>query len=243
MMRRLIGAAGIAFGLAISVSAGPIGQSALGLDKDVKILNHNFNDLGGGSFHALVDGFDTQVWCVDTQNHVYVPDEYLADIVMLGNWDATDKSHVRKGNNTTWPGLGSTYDGASSLQRYQAAAWLVSQYSAFPGGSGSANPNDEDLQRAIWYLVYAGTSGAPVLNATETQYARSALDNVFGNSSYGFLQWAVISGQSANGRLLNDSKQTFLVQLEPGGDVPTPEPGTYGLIGAGLFGLALLRRR
>ena len=238
-MKRWIGAAVILLGLAMSLGAAPIGQSAVGLDKEIKILSHPFNVLYGGSFHALVDGFDTQVWCVDNQNHVYVPDTYRADIVMLLNWDATDKSHVRKGTNTTWPALGVSYDTASAQQRYQAAAWLVSQYSAFPGGSGVANSNDQDVQRAIWYLLYQGTSGAPALN----HYAKDALDAVFADPSYGFLKWAVISGKSLDGRLLDDTKQTFLVQLTSGGDTPSPEPGTYALMGAGLIGLALLRRR
>ena len=244
MFTRWIGAIAVTLGLAAGVSAGPIGQSALGIDKDVQILSHTFNVLNGGSFYAIVDGFDTQVFCVDNQNHVYVPDEYLADVVALSDWDSTDQSHVRKGNNTTWPALDAGYNGATALQRYQAAAWLVSQYSAFPSGTGTANGNDQALQTAIWYLLYQGTGGAPALNSTSKGYAESALDAVFANPTFGFYQWAIISGEAnGGGRLLNSTKQTFLVQLDPSGDTPTPEPATYAFLGAGLIAMALFRKR
>ena len=195
------------------------------------------------------EGISTYVYCVDNQNHVLVPDNYQANIVPLKNWNATEQGQVRKGTNTAWNDLDGLLDGSyntmTAQQRYQAATYLVALYSAFPvTGPALATQNDKDLQNAAWYLLFQGTTGANAMSAASQAYAKQALDMVLASPTFGFLNWAVISGVvDRNGNVLDFGKQTFLVQLSDTPDEPTPEPGTYLMLGGGLAGLAVLRRR
>lgn len=249
MKKLTILVAGLAVGLAGIVGAGPIGQGNLGIDKQIVVNNHDFFVSGGGGFGALVDGISTYVYCVDNQNHVLVPDNYQANIVPLKNWNATEQGQVRKGTNTAWNDLdgllGGSYNTMTAQQRYQAATYLVALYSAFPvTGPALATQNDKDLQNAAWYLLFQGTTGANAMSAASQAYAKQALDMVLASPTFGFLNWAVISGVvDRNGNVLDFGKQTFLVQLSDTPDEPTPEPGTYLMLGGGLAGLAVLRRR
>lgn len=124
------------------------------------------------------------------------------------------------------------------------AAWLVSQYSGMPAGSPTAKcAPDIAIQRAIWAIIHnsvgddasgyssigIGTTDTTVaywVNQAETAYTQ------IDPSRRAVVSWVV----DANGNLLADDRQTFLVQI-------VPEPGFYGLLGPGLSALIFLARR
>lgn len=231
-------AALIALG-AISTVAAPIPMSAVGVGKTVQITGHPYNILGGGGFSATVHGFDTTVWCVDSQNFVSVGSLYIANVILLGDWSSGQNPLVRKGTNTNWS------DGLSltALQRYQASAYLLEQYSGFPDGPDANTTANRRVQNAIWRMTHQkGVSGTyPSSNSLYTD-AVSFITNPL-NVDFGKGTWAVISGAvNLQGEFTSSKFQTFLVQVTP--DITeTPEPATYGLMGAALCGLAFIRRR
>lgn len=222
---------------AVSAVAAPLPLSAIGIGKTISITGHPYNVLGGGGFNATVDGFDTIVWCVDSQNTISVGDLYIANVILLGDWTGGQNPLVRKGTNTNWS------DGLSltALQRYQASAYLIEQYSGFPDGPNADNAANRRIQRAIWRITHQKGGGGD-FPASNTEYTNAVnfITNP-ANVNFGKGTWAVISGSvNANGDLVKPSYQTFMVQVAP---ADVPEPATYGLLGAALCGLAILRRR
>ncbi len=225
-----------------SVSAAPLPQSVLGTDKAVVISNENLKVLSGGGFGGTLESLDTYFWCVDWENYIAgPPDTYNANVVALGAWTATEESQVRKGTNTSWalnpPAL-------SALQRYQVAAYLLTQMSTFQTMTKqTTNPTkatDEDLQRSIWKILNLGLPSNASPAVVNMAPLNAAIAYVQSHPDYGFGSWAVVSGISSGGRLAGTKKQTFLVQIEA---TQVPEPGTYALMGLGLGALALLRKR
>src|SRR5690606_3388143 len=119
--------------LSMALSAAPLPFSAVGDDKTIEINSKLYNSAtNGGGFSATVDGHsDALVWCIDDENFVNVPDSFTANVVAFEDWDG-DK--VRKGNNTVWSD-GNSY---TTLQRYQAAAWLLDTFMFDNLGNSSA---------------------------------------------------------------------------------------------------------
>lgn len=225
-----------AIALSMTAAATPIPLSAVGINKTVNVYAHTYNTSGGGGFSAIVDGHYTTVWCVDNQNFISPGSGsaiYQANVILINAWPGGLNALVRKGT-TAFPNW-SDGDDLTPLQRYQAAAYLVSQYSNFPNGP-SGNANDALLQDAIWRMTHVG-GGAPASNAKYTA-AVNFIDNPV-NSAYGFSKWAVISGTVNSMGVLSggDTRQTFLVQVQ------TPEPGTYAMLGGGLVLIALIGRK
>jgi hypothetical protein len=224
--------------------AAPIPLSAVGVNKPVSLKSTDRISLsGGGRFEGSLDGFDTQFWCVDEENHVTLPTVYRANVTLLGDWgpDGTN-SMVAKGDYgvvSNWNFSAAGF--VSPLQRYQAAAYLLEQMS---GVNGVAN--DLDLQSAIWSLLDLNTAIHPIDEILTSGAAfnkrTEAVDYIKSNAGFGFGAWAVVSGDLIGGSASRldccDMRQTFLVQVEP-----VPEPGTYAMMGAGLIGLAFLARR
>ncbi|MGJ5818302.1 PEP-CTERM sorting domain-containing protein [Paludibaculum fermentans] len=224
-----------------SVSAAPLPPSVLGTDKSVNIQNESLAVLSGGGFGGTLEGYSTYFWCVDWENFVAgPPDSYSANVVALSDWTATEKNQVQKGNNTNWalnpPVL-------SSLQRYQVAAYLLTQMATFQNlakQTGAALTADQNLQASIWKVLNIGTPSAASPAVANMSPLNAAISYVQSNPTYGFGTFAVVSGVSLNGDLTRTKKQTFLVQIEA---AQVPEPGTYALMGLGLGALALIRKR
>ena len=145
------------------VMAGPVSALDVGT-QPVTITGQVFPIGGGGAFSGTVDGFSTMFWCIDDQRFFSTPTSFTGDLVILGNWTNNQTVETEKTSSPTWgDGLSLT-----ELQRFQAAAFLIEQYSGFPNGpTGTAN--DALIQNAIWRLTYVNGLGG-VLPAENSFY-------------------------------------------------------------------------
>jgi hypothetical protein len=213
----------------------------------------------GGGFSATVAGkTNVTLWCVDSQE--FDKSSYTANIVSLNTPAGTfdDGTQVRYGSvsSATGPGIHWMYDisgiaGISdpneALTRYRLAAILVSKYQPQEAPTNASNPNNHDIQLAIWQLTentsivngQAGTNGEPTINSgtRETAWITTAAGLL---GSFNFNGWAVASGEydAVNHTLLGSPVQTYLVEV-------TPEPRFYGILLIGLlslFGIVYRRR-
>jgi len=245
------------FALALGVSAlaaplTPLPQSYTGLALNVAVTSQTYNVGNGGAFVGVVahdslfsDAFTTQLWCVDNENFVTpgANTKFLANITPLGNWAGGINADVRKG---TLPAASWENGGAlTPLQRYQAAAWLLSQTTFYL--SAALNPAaDLPIQQAIWALT--DVKGVNPNNSAWTNaFFNNAVNFIGANANYGKGEWAVVSGVVSNLGVVSESdrRQTFLVQLKQREieENPTPEPATYAMMGLGLLAVAGIRRR
>jgi len=263
--------ASVLMGLAclVSASGAPLSSNYVGINHLMQVSTSgsfafpNQVNIGstvtGGGFQAqigagntLTPSMTTTVWCVDSQQSFGNGDTALANIVKLTSAGFNPSltaygSLTGSGTTKFLNSVGLTTDDA--LHRFQATAWLVSQYNGFPSGPLDALPlggaddlRNDAIQRAIWQITYnnsvaqpwpglAGgdiTSGAPAAQTWITAAANFV--NNSANAAF-FNNWAVVTwGANANGSLVSPGKQTFLVQL-------TPEPSFYAVVGLGLAGL------
>lgn len=229
--------------LSMVAGAAPLPMSAVGVDRTIDIAGQDLAVLGGGRFSGTVTtpamlSYSTSFWCVDIENYAsYEP--YRANVTLLEAWTNGMNSQVQKGT-TTNTGFVVESPALTPLQRYQAAAYLLSGMQAFQ--TGTVGSLDDERQNAIWRLLDIDPSGTPSNDATVNNFVATAAQYIIDNPTYGFGQFAVVSGKAyASGALNGTAYQTFLVQVTPGGQVP--EPGTYALMGGGLIGLAALARR
>ncbi|HEY3441419.1 MAG TPA: PEP-CTERM sorting domain-containing protein [Paludibaculum sp.] len=253
----VINAALVALSLGASALAAPLTplpQSYTGLALNVAVTGHPYNVGNGGAFDAAVahdtgftDAFFTQFWCVDNENSISpgANTKFLANVTPLGNWAGGINADVRKG---TLPAASWENGGAlTPLQRYQAAAWLLSQTSFYLGLS-LPGANDVAIQQAIWALTdVKGVS--PNNSAWTNAFFTNAVNfiSLGANVNYGKGEWAVVSGVVNSSGVVSatDRRQTFLVQLQQREieHNPVPEPATYAMMGLGLLAIAGLRRR
>lgn len=208
----------------------------------------------GGGFGAVVDGYNTTVWCVDVEEDTNFGQSYHADVVSTANLTGTNLNDVKYGNVTGsgWAmSLGANNDNATA--RYQMAAYLASHnYSNFPNGPANT-PSNADVQLAIWEVMFNNSISNPnpswsaLLQAAAPDSSNIAsligaaetfVDNP-ANASY-FNNFAIVSGNvvDQNGTLGTPGYQTYLVQLSP-----VPEPSSWLALFAGLALLSLAKVR
>lgn len=263
----------------------PDSPNYLGLYERIQV-GSNFGDpvLNGGAFTGGVYSnrsgslFSTTFWCVDSQlyfNPTQAGDANIIRLDQVGVGAFNNKTRYEDINNTSDPQWSNTSGGSNvalqnnfayfntALQRYRAAAWLITQYNfATAGnaqsgisdsGAGNAAKNDT-IQRAIWSLIH-NTSGTKdsdgFVYAAASNSIRSAVNGWLDLARANYLnvdltKWAVVSWQvDAQGNVLGTNgnegnpttdRQTFLVQV-------VPEPGFYGVMAAGFAGLVLALKR
>jgi hypothetical protein len=231
-------------------------ESALGTAKTVQVTNDRLVlVLSGGRYNGLVAGFDTDLWCVDVERFASKGQTYLANVVPLVRWTPEQAALVRKGafrnEDFYWSDLG-----LGAVERYQAAAWLITQMEAYR--SGASVESDIHYQQAAWAILDDAEFMSIYITDEAQALMRAAAQFIRANPDYGLGRWAVISGSVwPDGTFVSWfywQRQTFLAPLELTSPMEAPEaaglrladapePSTAVLTGAGLLAAALLLRR
>jgi len=228
--------------------------ASLGIGKTVEITNDRLLlVLSGGRYNGLVDGIDVDLWCVDVERFATRGNTYMANVIPLVAWSPEEAALARKGSFTNedfWWNLG-----LGAVERYQAAAWLITQMEAYR--SGSHFYPDLHLQQAVWGILDDAEFQSVSLTPLAHSWMITAAAFIRQNPGFGLGEWAVVSGSAApDGSFAGWEYQTFLTRLEslpPAArpvalsgapeTVHSPEPGTLLLTGAGLIAAALAARR
>ena len=209
----------------------------------------------GGGFAAVVDGYNTTVWCVDVEEDANFGTTYHADLVSTADLTGSNLNDVKYGNVTggAW-NLSLDPGNDTAAIRYKMAAYIASQdYANFPNGPAN-DAYDLNVQLAIWEVMYNTSipSASPSWSSLQAlaapnsstiagyiSAAETFVDNN-PNSPY-FNNFAIVSG-SANpdGSMSTSGEQTYLVQL---GSPSVPEPSTWMPLFAGLALLPFAKMR
>ncbi|MGQ9919380.1 MAG: PEP-CTERM sorting domain-containing protein [Bryobacteraceae bacterium] len=229
--------------------------SAVGTGKAVHITNdRQLLVLSGGRYNGTVDGFDVDLWCVDVERFAATGQTYTANVVPLLPWRPEQAALVRKGGFSSedfyWSDLG-----LGAVERYQAAAWLITQMAAYRHGASVTS--DLHIQQAIWGILDDAEFQSIALTPLAVAWMHTAAAFIRENPDFGLGDWAIISGNAAaDGTFTGWEYQSFLTRLDqvspalrplapdegPDG-VHSPEPGTFALAAAGLILAALALRR
>lgn len=174
--------------------------------------------MSGSGQSSLVNLF-----CVDFNNEVTWNQIWQANVTPLSS---SDLSNTRYGNAADVALLKLSdpyYNTYSAAQLYAQAAWLTMQFNQYL----NTNPTQViALQYAIWDLF---APNAPT-NAAAQAWILSAEQN-YGSVDLNNFELVTNVGPLA----LTGQVQEFIV--------PTPEPGTFALLGIALLGLMLFVRR
>jgi hypothetical protein len=218
----------------------------------------------GGQFTATLSSNPTQtllVYCVDYANDlvsgdsvfISTPNPSVSPFAGLANTrygqtPTADFSFYNSGTGT----LSSGTAPLTALQRYVLAAWLTQQY-IFPIVSGPTTTADDQIQNAIWTLLSVnGTSGFPFGDAAgDGTYITKAEQWLGAESSSNLANFEseiriytstnsipYTGAASGPGSSWVSGSQEMVTVMDP-----APEPATLAMLGAGLLGIGLFRKR
>lgn len=272
-------------------SRAPIPESFLGPNRGIAV-GSQINGVSlnrGGAFAGIItnntNNWATTFWCVDSQlnfspQNLNTPSFTPASVIRLdqiqNNLDIVRYSRVQNTstdvndpNKNTWTNKTSPSPNPSPLpnsamERYQLAAWLITQYRSDqadpnpqlgPASGSNAINRNKPIQNTIWAVMHNNSHGGPAPNGTADEAGISSflgngnwIHAALANDSNGkpvyksidLTKWAVVSwkidGSKSPLELHSDDRQTFLVQV-------VPEPGFYGLLALGLAGLGVMAQR
>jgi hypothetical protein len=163
------------------------------------------------------------LFCVDFNNEVTWNQTWQANITPLSSSDLSNTRYGNAGDVALLKLTDPYYNTYSAAQLYAQAAWLTMQFNQYL----STNPAQViALQYAIWDLF---DPNAPT-NAAAQAWILSAEQN-YGSVNLNNFELVTNLGPLT----LTGQVQEFLI--------PTPEPGTFALLGVALMGLVFLVRR
>jgi hypothetical protein len=229
----------------------------------------------GGAFQGTImtsipsQTYSTMLFCDDFSNDVTIPSQLVQ--VDITSFDAGVDfiNQTRFGAVTSWRPIqnslpaGETLsqtvqniiNDADSLQRYEMAAYLMSNYSFFDTGLPSSDnyfsdPDDTGIQSAIWdilnpssdlYLPPAdagqdGNVATWLTNAANWLPTANSAQNQALLSQFQVVSDVAISQASAGQKTQVGIQEFLMVQA-------VPEPGLYGVLSLALGGLFWVVRR
>ncbi len=184
-----------------------------------------------GPYTGTINGNTVQIICDDFADDTYVNE----------SWEAV-LSHYDTLSSVKWdPGA------SNQLQLYNEAAWLALQLegaAAQPGATGSSVGN---IQFALWqvfdsaaftWLANHGTPNNPATAGSAAWWLAQAQNQPFGANEFSFVNVYTPDGRNitcGGAPCSTVPPQEFLYI--------TPEPTTLVLVGTGLAGFLLRRRR
>ena len=240
----------------------PVPAQYLGISKSIQVNGNVGYAAGpnGGQFMGTIGGFSTYFWCVDDQLFFQPGQSGLANVTRLSDV-STYANEVRYGDVTNdaagtphWTNIianGSNLP-SSAQERYQMAAYLISQYHGFDSTILPEQRSDA-IQQAIWaitnndspFIQNGGYKTISALPGDENTTGYWVDEARLHYGSVDMSRWAVVSwGVDKNGTLgtagygsEDGARQTFLVEAVPDGGI------TLMFLGGALVGLETLRRK
>ena len=220
----------------------------------------------GGNITSANQSYLAVLFCVDFSNDVNIPSSTSVNITPLAAGTQFNDD-TRFGDVTSWrpvqdylpagsPSLGTsvenTINNATALQRYEMAAYLVSNYtffSAVPPQSDAyySNATDLGIQSAIWAILdptsdlyLPPSSGSGDITTWLTNAAEWLSNDANSPAGQQLLsRFRIVSDTDIAG----SSNKTQVGIQEFLTVVPVPEPSFYGALGAGLAILFWAARR
>jgi hypothetical protein len=227
-----------------------VGASATTLTIESQDLNVNY----GGSFYSDLNGNASasfNVFCVDYQNEVTVPDTFNVNISVAG----VSLADTRYGTTTNFSfnslvggAPSASFSGAqfgNAYDRYVMAGYLTTLYDFSPGANTGAV--DVGIQNAIWTLLDVDNRS---FTTGDVDQELQAAVNFMDTNPTGFANLAneveIFSSTSIAGdNNLNygTDGDRYQVGQQEMISVNAPEPAVFALVGCGLVLMGMFRRR
>ena len=238
-------------GFTLAFLVATVGALASPVQFDTHSYNFALDGGGGGESGVLNLTQDVETVCVDFDNEIYVGHtDYSAYLSTLTA--GSDLSHTRFGGNSSWHTItlndgdpndaadSATIDDADALERYQMAAFLVTEYQMNQG----SNAYNNGIQGAIWDILDPSSSPlAPDYANADQALERAAEWLANPNADKSFLAGFLIVSDATMawngaGKPLAGGFQEQLTML-----TTVPEPRQVGWILMALFSICAFLQR